>query len=272
MRRVVGHTSQLRNLRANLPPVTLLLGPDGVGKWTLALNVAEHYRYWDDDTFASPEPMGTLRAQSIIEFTQTAGLGPSGKLVLASLDEAAPAAQNTLLKLLEEPPPKVKFLLTASTPPLPTVVSRCQVLRLGLLTDDQVTEVLGLIGHDPRTALAAAAMSGGSVRAALDSIDTAESALEQVRKALRAVSEGTPAMLPPLFRGDSWGYAHHRLLLVWAVEIITGRLRLFSAADTPRLGRKDAQYVIVMASALDASRPKVLDRMVLESIAAKDQK
>jgi len=54
------------------------------------------------------------------------------------------AAANALLKTLEEPPPNYHFLLTAPTSDLllPTIVSRCRVIRLGTLAQEQITAYL----------------------------------------------------------------------------------------------------------------------------------
>jgi hypothetical protein len=270
--KLVGHSQPWHYLKTALGPVTLLLGPDGVGKWTLAAKAAEQHGYPWQDVLRSPEAMTALGAQSITEFSQKAGSTPKGRLVLACLDGAAPAAQNALLKLLEQPPPKVKFILTASTPPLATVVSRCQVIRCGLLTEQQVEEVLLLTGSDPRTARAAAVMSGGSAAQARMLEDSAEPALEHVRKALAAASEGKKDRLPPLFRDGSWTLQHHRLLTHWAAEMLTGRFRMFRPADAPRLSKRHARYAMLMMTALDSARPRILDRAVLETIITTDAK
>ena len=52
--------------------------------------------------------------------------------ILLRFHEATTAAQNALLKTLEEPPPRVVFLLTADSLDrlLPTIVSRCESLKL----------------------------------------------------------------------------------------------------------------------------------------------
>ncbi len=53
-------------------------------------------------------------------------------------------AQNALLKTLEEPPSASMFVLVTARPDmlLPTVRSRCQLLRFGQLRADEVAAVL----------------------------------------------------------------------------------------------------------------------------------
>lgn len=64
--------------------------------------------------------------------------------LLLRFQEANANAQNALLKTLEEPASRVILLLTADTPEslLPTIVSRCEVLRLHPLPIDQESRVL----------------------------------------------------------------------------------------------------------------------------------
>ena len=74
-------------------------------------------------------------------------LGTSGNRKVVILDEVhmlSPGASNALLKSLEEPPDSTVFVLTSAIPGvlLPTVRSRCMQLRLGRLTEAEVSEIL----------------------------------------------------------------------------------------------------------------------------------
>jgi DNA polymerase-3 subunit delta' len=74
------------------------------------------------------------------------------------------AAANSLLKTLEEPQPRVVLVLTArdSFDLLPTLVSRCQVIRLGLVPAPEIAEALEQrYGCDPVRADLLARLSGG---------------------------------------------------------------------------------------------------------------
>ena len=55
--------------------------------------------------------------------------------ILEKADRLTEQAANSLLKILEEPPPYALFLLLAPHPArvLPTIISRCQIVRLGAI-------------------------------------------------------------------------------------------------------------------------------------------
>ena len=81
------------------------------------------------------------------------------------------AAANALLKTLEEPPPQTLFVLVTAAPHLllPTIVSRCQPVRFGSLSRDEVARyLLGRAEIEPDLAASAAAMAAGSIGRALD--------------------------------------------------------------------------------------------------------
>lgn len=88
-------------------------------------------------------------------------------VIVDAADELNPQAANALLKLLEEPPARVTFLLISHQPArlLPTIRSRCRELRLGTLAPEEMAEALAQIDEDGSEAdpVALAALSGGSV-------------------------------------------------------------------------------------------------------------
>jgi DNA polymerase-3 subunit delta' len=88
-------------------------------------------------------------------------------VVIDSLDEMNRNAANAILKVLEEPPRQVLFLLIAHAPGrvLPTIRSRCRELRLTPLGDDQVQSRLAelLPDLDAETRTLAARLGEGSL-------------------------------------------------------------------------------------------------------------
>lgn len=98
----------------------------------------------------------------------------SGRRKVAILDDADylnKEGANCLLKTLEEPPAKSLIILigTSEQRQLPTIRSRCQIVRFQPLAIDQVAALLLSRGDvsSPDEAQRAAALSGGSLEAAL---------------------------------------------------------------------------------------------------------
>lgn len=86
-------------------------------------------------------------------------------IVLTNVDTMRKETANAFLKLLEEPSGNILFILTATQPDqlLPTIISRCQQIRLHPLTNEEVAE--GLIKHDdikPDDAELLSRLSGGN--------------------------------------------------------------------------------------------------------------
>jgi DNA polymerase III delta prime subunit len=95
---------------------------------------------------------GTLKIDQFRELKSTQGFGAFGEgyriTLIRDFDRITVQAANSLLKLLEEPPPGWIFLLTASDVSLllPTLVSRCQRLRLQPLPPSALEALLA--GHE----------------------------------------------------------------------------------------------------------------------------
>jgi DNA polymerase-3 subunit delta' len=77
-------------------------------------------------------------------FSTTASLSPWRVVIIDAIDDLERNAANALLKNLEEPPPHSLFLLISHAPErlLPTIPSRCRILRLSALAPDAMTSAL----------------------------------------------------------------------------------------------------------------------------------
>lgn len=89
-----------------------------------------------DMNWLSPEKAGaSIKIEHIRELQHSAFLGtqraPHRVIVIEQTERLNVSSANALLKILEEPPPSVIFLLIAEqmSTVLPTVISRCQVFR-----------------------------------------------------------------------------------------------------------------------------------------------
>lgn len=170
----------------------LITGSQGLGKRTLALRLSQAVLCTQptapgdpcgvcancrrlakmehpDLSVVQPELTGgTLKVDQIRDLQHTLSLSPYEAAyriaLLLHFENANPSAANALLKTLEEPGPQVLLLLTADSPEnlLPTVVSRCQVLRLGSVQLDTLRQGLQThYGMDPEKANLLSHLSGG---------------------------------------------------------------------------------------------------------------
>lgn len=100
---------------------------------------------------------------------RASSLGRGKVFVVRQAELMSIAAQNALLKTLEEPPPGVRIILTCrqSEQMLPTTRSRCSIVRFGLLPRDFVSSKLIEAGIETDEAEFWAAFTEGSIGRAL---------------------------------------------------------------------------------------------------------
>lgn len=169
--KIVGHSNPKKVLSKALESGKpfhsyLFWGPEGVGKKTLALSFAQ--------ALACPNAIDGCGCQSCKEaelgihpdihlilpegenlkisgtraLIELSSLNPiKSSFVINILDEAdrlTPEAANSILKLLEEPPPSVVTILITSRPQFlpPTVQSRCLPISFGFLKKEEIEQVL----------------------------------------------------------------------------------------------------------------------------------
>ncbi len=136
------------------------------------------------DELGNPKKGGTLRVDQIREARRTLTLKPYQANYRVSIflrfQEANDSASNALLKTLEEAPSYAVLILTADHPEqlLPTIVSRCEVLRMRLLKIEAVQRELETRGLDTGRAKLIAHISGGRFGYALRLIEN-DSLLEK---------------------------------------------------------------------------------------------
>ena len=179
----------------------LFAGPPGLGRRTLALRFAQALncptpleagvpcgqcrdckqiaamQYADLTVVQADAEGGTLKVDQIREARRTLVLKPYQAKYRVALflrfQEANDNAANALLKTLEEAPSYAVLILTADNPEqlLPTIVSRCEVLRLRPLKVEEVMKELERRGVESGRAKLIAHLSGGRFGYALRLLD-----------------------------------------------------------------------------------------------------
>jgi DNA polymerase III subunit delta' len=189
--RIAGHERAVGILQAQrtagrLGHAYCLTGEDGIGKTAVALALAEelllgqgqpprlevHPDFWSDDRAEAisideirfhPEKGAQAHDQSLQQFLSLKPfIAPARVALLANAERMTEAAQNCLLKTLEEPPANTVLVLTTAYPDhlLPTCLSRCQVIALSPVgrpalvrflrarnCDEESAEVLAGLAH-----------------------------------------------------------------------------------------------------------------------------
>ena len=158
--------------------------------------------------------------------------------VIPRAQDMGPAAQNALLKVLEEPPAYGVFLLLTDNPEklLPTVRSRCTELRLHAIPEAQLMGILQKQYPDAQTDTlrAVAVRSGGYLGQARALLEEGGSLPEHALRFLRAYGERDRyALLQVLAPMEKW----KRDQLIAALEqwrsLVHSALLCRSGVDTP---------------------------------------
>lgn len=129
-----------------------------------------------DVSYIAPEKdRKTISVNQIRDIITAAAIRPQKShrrvFVIDPGDSMTPQAQNALLKVLEEPPASVIFILTAvsKTAMLETVVSRCAVLTVGIPDEKSATEYIAAKVNRDREEIAEACKAArGSIGRALN--------------------------------------------------------------------------------------------------------
>jgi DNA polymerase-3 subunit delta' len=132
-------------------------------------NSIDGKRIWDEtftDLKVYPAPDKKLSVADATDIVDDCALRPVERdkklFIISDFDTAAPLFQNKLLKILEEPPKGVYFILGTTTMAtvLDTVRSRVKLLEIPPFSESQVYEALCRIADNPLNKSAAASSLG----------------------------------------------------------------------------------------------------------------
>jgi len=134
-------------------------------------------------------------------------------MMIPQAELMTPQAQNCLLKTLEEPPENTVFFLITEQPAslLPTIVSRCRVLRFHPLSMEECEKRLIELGQPPQAARRKARMAEGCVGQALDIDDERLEMLYSVTQAVFSVRR--PADMLPVINQYKDNKEQHKQMM-----------------------------------------------------------
>lgn len=211
-------------LRGRLSHAYILCGEKGVGKAFLAKYIAAQILcengsgepcgickacrmlaidgHPDFITIVASGKTGNYRADDLRPIISDANVSPNeGEIkiyFLPRIDRALAAAQNVLLKIVEEPPPHVVFIMTAESKEkiLPTVLSRAICINISEPAEDECRQALSEMGFSRDDIDGAVRLFGGNIGKCAEYIRGDES--KKLPEAVKTITE-------KILSGDEYG-------------------------------------------------------------------
>lgn len=285
---VLGRGEWLKRL-APLPPVTLLRSPGSTGKRTVAQHAARAagvsvvdqmiypvLQYQDEYGRAVERDFeGALlfepdlsidHVRELRRWSRTVPLASPFKVAIIRLDHerddgtywrASARTLAAMLKILEEPPATVRFVLLTTKQTLPMIASRSVELTAGLLTTDCVAEIIYRISELSETeSKSAAQLGGGRVAPSLAFRADSEASKQAVIDVLTSLAAGDTVALTEKSR--IWTDSDTQMLVRWAHERISGRWSCFVGSEASLMSSSAAERVLRVIRASSSSRPRVV--------------
>lgn len=261
---IVGNETTVKTLqnmisRKTIPHTILISGPSGCGKTTLARILMKELECSELD-FRELNCSDNRGIDTIRSISKAISLAPTGgKVRMWLLDEShmlTSEAQNAALKILEDTPKHVYFVLCTTDPQkiIPTIRTRCCHLEVELLNDNLMTDLINRVttkcqeSLDKDTLISLLAYAGGSARRALVALDRLFNLpVEQREQALKEDPEEreTIELCRALLKREPWNKVNKILKGVKA-EPETVRYAVLGYASAVLLNKDDSQAAFII--------------------------
>lgn len=187
---------------SKIPSAWLLTGPSGTGKTTMARILKEELEC-DDLGFMEYNASNTRGIDTIRQIQDSCRIPPmKGSTKVYLIDEChmlTSEAQNGALKMLEDSPPGVFFMLATTNPEklIPTLVKRCAAIKLETVSPTVIMTLLQEVVEAEEKTIPSAILSAisknceGTPRDALRILDAVID-MEDEKEMLYCIQEGIP--------------------------------------------------------------------------------
>jgi DNA polymerase-3 subunit delta' len=171
---------------------------------------------------------------------------------------------NKLLKLIEEPPPNTLFILVAESEEqiLPTLLSRCQLIKVPLLSNEEVEEALfERAKASKETASQIAGIAEGNYREALQLLQHAEEDWHSyLREWLNATLKGGPiAQVKFTEEAAKLGREKQKQFLRYFNHLLQMSIRIkVLGADQVKMGDQEKDFAIRLNKIASVSQQQAI--------------
>lgn len=171
------------------------------------------------------------------------------KILIMWMPEYLSKEGNKLLKLIEEPPENTLFILVAENYEkiLPTILSRCQLIKIPVIETDAITMALERENMAPEQASRAAVLSAGNFRTALQLAHNSgdENWQYTLREWLNAVLAGGPVAVAAWVDGISKvGREKQKQFLQYVNHLLAQSLRLRMLGNGYEMEHSEKDFAI----------------------------
>jgi DNA polymerase III subunit delta' len=200
--------------------------------------------------------------------------------IICGIDTMNRPSANAMLKTLEEPPANTVIVLTTERPHavLPTIVSRCQILRFGSIRSDDLAEALakqvGVAADDPRIVSAVRCAEGSLGRAQALFSQPVDDLMLQAKEIVGLCREGDRLQMAAkldemgaamLDGGRNYGMAER--LLTYCLYVVRDSF-MHGIGASEKYIRKEYATPVPAGAALNCDTAALLSQACQQAIAA----
>lgn len=166
------------------------------------------------------------------------------KILILWMPEMLEKEGNKLLKIIEEPPADTLFILVTENEQavLPTIHSRCQVIRMPMLSKSEIeTALLDREGTSPAIAKQIAFIADGNYREAHQQLQHAEEGFqERLRDWLNAILKtGPAAQVKWVEEISKLGREKQKQFLRYVIHVLETAIRIQATGVIPPVGEEE---------------------------------